>query len=119
MPPTNIKQIGKYPVLEIISRGGMGVVFKATDPSLHRPVAIKMIRAFEDNPDLLKRFYQEAQSTGNLHHPNIETVYDMGEHEGNPYIVMRWGVPNPDQGLEAHTPRLPADQTITVESPQA
>ena len=90
MPPTNIKQIGKYPVLEIISRGGMGVVFKATDPSLHRPVAIKMIRAFEDNPDLLKRFYQEAQSTGNLHHPNIVTVYDMGEHEGNPYIVMQF-----------------------------
>ena len=90
MPPTNITQIGKYSVLEIIGRGGMGVVFKATDPSLHRPVAIKMIRAFEDNPGLLKRFYQEAHSTGNLHHPNIVTVYDMGEHEGNPYIVMQF-----------------------------
>ena len=90
MPPTNITQIGKYSVLEIIGRGGMGVVFKATDPSLHRPVAIKMIRAFEDNPSLLKRFYQEAHSTGNLHHPNIVTVYDMGENEGNPYIVMQF-----------------------------
>ena len=69
MPPTNITQIGKYSVLEIIGRGGMGVVFKATDPSLHRPVAIKMIRAFEDNPGLLKRFYQEAHSTGNPSSP--------------------------------------------------
>jgi serine/threonine-protein kinase len=91
MPPTNVKKIGKYPVLEVIGRGGMGMVFKATDPSLHRPVAIKMIScAFAETTDLLKRFHHEAQFTGKLNHPNIVTVYDMGEHEGNPYIVMEF-----------------------------
>jgi eukaryotic-like serine/threonine-protein kinase len=91
MPPTNIKKIGKYDVLELIGRGGMGVVYKATDPSLDRLVAIKMIGgAFADDPDLLKRFYREAQSTASLRHPNIVTVYDMGEHNGYPYIVMEF-----------------------------
>ena len=45
---------------------------------------------FSDNPDLLKRFYREAQSTGNLQHPNIVTVYDLGDLEGNPYLVMEY-----------------------------
>jgi eukaryotic-like serine/threonine-protein kinase len=69
----------------------MGVVYKATDPHLNRLVAIKMMTgAFSDNPDLLKRFYREAQSTANLQHPNIVTVYDLGDLEGSPYLVMEY-----------------------------
>ena len=84
-------KIGKYDVIDVLGRGGMGVVYKATDPHLNRLVAIKMMTgAFSDNPDLLKRFYREAQSTANLQHPNIVTVYDLGDLEGNPYLVMEY-----------------------------
>lgn len=69
----------------------MGVVLKATDPVLGRLVAIKiMTDSFVDDPDLLKRFYREAQSTASLTHPNIVTVYDMGDQDGMPYLVMQF-----------------------------
>jgi eukaryotic-like serine/threonine-protein kinase len=91
MPAKRPTKIGKYNVIDVISRGGMGVVYKATDPFLDRIVAIKMMTgAYSDNPELLKRFFREAQSTGSLQHPNIVTVFELGDHEGNPYLVMEF-----------------------------
>jgi eukaryotic-like serine/threonine-protein kinase len=85
------EKIGKYDVIEVIGRGGMGVVYEATDPLLNRRVAIKMMTGgFADKPDLLKRFFREAQSTGSLQHPNIVTVFELGDHGGNPYLVMEF-----------------------------
>src|SRR5215469_13288091 len=84
-------KIGKYDVLGVIGRGGMGVVYQAKDPHLDRRVAIKMITgAFSENPDMLKRFFREAQSLGSLQHPNIVTVFDLGDFGGNPYMVMEF-----------------------------
>ena len=84
-------KIGKYDVIEVIGRGGMGVVYKATDPHLDRTVAIKMITSgFADNPAQLKRFFVEAKSLASLVHPNIVTVYDLGDFSGNPYLVMQY-----------------------------
>jgi tetratricopeptide (TPR) repeat protein len=85
-------KIGKYEVVGLLGRGGMGVVYKANDPFLGRSVAIKMMTTLDyvDNPDLLQRFFREAQSTGNLHHRNIVTVYELGDHEGSPYLVMEY-----------------------------
>ena len=84
-------KIGKYDVTRIIGRGGMGVVYQATDPFLDRRVAIKMITAtFAEDPDMLKRFFREAQSLGSLQHPNIVTVFDLGDYNGNPYLVMEY-----------------------------
>src|SRR5512140_3421003 len=84
-------QIGKYHVLETLGRGGMGVVVKAKDPSLGRIVAIKMMTAgFTGDPEFLKRFYREAQSTGMLHHANIVTVHELGDQNGVPYLVMEF-----------------------------
>jgi serine/threonine protein kinase len=86
-----VTKIGKYEVVEILGKGGMGVVYKAMDPRIGRLVAIKMMTGgFAENPDLLKRFYREAQSTGMLQHPNIVIVYDLGDQEGNPYLVMEF-----------------------------
>jgi serine/threonine-protein kinase len=86
-----ISKIGKYDVVEILGKGGMGVVYKATDSRIGRLVAIKMMTGgFADNPDLLKRFYREAQATGMLQHPNIVIIYDLGDQDGNPYIVMEY-----------------------------
>jgi serine/threonine-protein kinase len=81
----HLPKIGKYEVLDVIGRGGMGVVYKATDPHIGRFVAIKMITGGD-----LERFYVEAKSTGKLQCPNIVTVYDMGDQDGNPYLVMEY-----------------------------
>jgi len=81
----HLPKIGKYEVLDVIGRGGMGVVYKAIDPHIGRFVAIKMITGGD-----LERFYVEAKSTGKLQCPNIVTVYDMGDQDGNPYLVMEY-----------------------------
>jgi len=91
MAPSIPSKIGKYEVLGVIGRGGMGVVYKAVDRRLDREVAIKMMTGgFVDDPDLRKRFFREAQSLASLQHPNIVTVYDLGDYEGNPYLVMQY-----------------------------
>src|SRR5437868_8919558 len=91
MASNTVTKIGKYDVVEVLGKGGMGIVYKATDSRIGRMVAIKMMTGgFAENPDLLKRFYREAQSTGMLQHPNIVIVYDLGDQEGNPYLVMEY-----------------------------
>jgi serine/threonine protein kinase len=91
MPNSTPKQLGKYEVLELVGRGGMGVVYKAVDPEIGRLVGIKMMTsAVIDDPVLLKRFYREARSAGKLRHPNIVTVYDLGIQEAMPYLVMEF-----------------------------
>ena len=85
------QQIGKYTILQRIGRGGMGYVYRAHDPILKRDVAIKtMLRDVSEDPELRSRFMREAQSAGGLRHPNIVTIYDLGEEEGIPYIAMEF-----------------------------
>jgi len=81
--------IGRYQVESEIGSGGFGRVYKAFDPTVGRPVAIKVLTAL-DSPDMLARFQTEAIATGNLHHPNIVTIYDFGVDEGSPYIAMEY-----------------------------
>src|SRR5712692_11707921 len=82
-------KIGKYEVIERIGRGGMGMIFKAHDPVLDRPVALKVISSeIEVTDELRARFFREAQACAKLSHPNIVTVYDMGEDDGRLFIVM-------------------------------
>src|SRR6267143_22903 len=84
-----IEQIGKYRILERIGRGGMGSVFKAHDPVLDRLVALKVISAETEFTDELRaRFLREAQACAKLSHPNIVTIHDLGEVDGNVFIVM-------------------------------
>jgi hypothetical protein len=83
------EKIGKYRVLERIGRGGMGMIFKAHDPVLDRPVALKVISPdVEVTDELRARFFREAQACARLSHPNIITIYDMGEDDGRLFIVM-------------------------------
>ncbi len=88
----NPQKIGKYTVIERIGRGGMGYVYRATDPFLKRDVALKtMLKDVSEDPDLRTRFLREAQSAGGLRHPNIVTIYDLGEdEEGCPFIAMEF-----------------------------
>jgi Tol biopolymer transport system component len=80
--------IGPYRVVSKIGAGGMGEVYRAHDARLEREVAIKVLPAdFAADKDRLQRFEQEAKATSALNHPNILTVYDIGEHDGSPFIV--------------------------------
>jgi len=86
------KNIGKYEVQGVLGRGGMGVVYKAFDPAIHRQVAIKTITKSAMDPSELQyaiaRFRHEAQAVGRLTHPRIAAIFDYGEDEQIAYIVM-------------------------------
>jgi serine/threonine protein kinase len=82
-------RLGPYEILSPIGAGGMGEVYRARDERLKREVAIKVLPAsFSADPDRLRRFEHEAQAAGVLNHPNITVVYDIGSHEGAPYVVQ-------------------------------
>src|SRR5678809_16967 len=81
-------KLGRYEIRAKVGAGGMGEVYRARDEKLNRDVAIKVLpAALSENLDRLHRFEQEAQAAGSLNHPNILAVYDVGSHEGAPYVV--------------------------------
>lgn len=84
-----ITRIGKYQIEGELGRGGFGRVYRAYDPTVGRPVAIKVLTAPGD-ASLLSRFRNEAFAAGNLQHKNIVTVYDFGEYDGVPYLAMEY-----------------------------
>jgi len=81
----------RYKVLGELGRGGMGIVYKAQDTVLDRPVALKVLpEALRENAQALQNFLREAKSAAKLNHPNIVTVYDAGEQDGRYYIAMEY-----------------------------
>ncbi len=88
------KKIGRYEILEELGHGAMGTVYRAKDPAMDRVVALKtiisMVLASEQGGDFRERFYREARAAGALTHPGIVPVYDVGEHEGSPFLVMEF-----------------------------
>lgn len=85
LPPT----IGRYRVVGRLGKGAMAVVYRAYDDVMDRPVAIKVMMAdLQDDPEMSARFYREAHAAGQLMHRNIITIFDMGDDDGRPFIVM-------------------------------
>ena len=82
-----VENIGRFEIEAILGRGGMGTVYKAQDPLIHREVAVKTISGLGERADARRRFLREAQAASRLHHPNIVSVYEVGEDKGQPYIV--------------------------------
>ena len=87
-PGPAAEKIGKYEIIDVIGRGGMGTIFRARDPILQRSVALKVISNLEVTPELRARFFREAQACARITHPNIVIIHDMGEHNGRLFIVM-------------------------------
>ncbi len=83
------QRLGRYRVSSSLGLGGMAEVFQASDERLSREVAIKVVLpAYGSEPELLKRFLREARTVASLEHPNILPIYDFGERDGLPYLVM-------------------------------
>ena len=81
-------QLGHYEIVAFIGKGGMGEVYRARDLSLRREVAVKVLQSSEVDADSWSRFEREAHSASALNHPNICTVHDLGEADGQPFLVM-------------------------------
>ena len=80
--------IGRYEVERLLGSGGMGVVYLARDPAIPRKVAIKVLRT--DDEEYRRRFKLEVNAAGGLRHRHIITLFDSGEHEGSPFLVMEF-----------------------------
>ncbi len=85
------ENVGPYRILEQLGQGGMASVFKAYHAALDRYVAIKVLHpAFKEEPNFISRFEREAKVVARLEHPNIVPIYDYAEHNGQPYLVMKY-----------------------------
>lgn len=108
---TMARHIGRYEIIGEIGRGGMGVVYRGEDKLIGREVAIKTLT--EANSELRERFYVEARS-GILNHPNIVTIYELGEHDGNPFIAMEFLPGEPLEKILRERGRLPLLESLSV-----
>ena len=89
----SLDSLGRYEILEELGRGAMGVVYKARDPLIDRTVAIKTVdlESSSDRSEAFeRRLYREAKSAGQLNHPNIVTIHDVGRSGGSAYIAMEF-----------------------------
>ena len=80
-------RLGSYEILALLGAGGMGEVYRAHDSQLHRDVAVKVLANLSSDLDRLRRFEQEARAAAALNHPNILAVYQLGTHDGAPYLI--------------------------------
>ena len=108
-----MKKLGKFEIIQKVGQGAMGVVYKARDPMIDRVVALKTLTTgLASDANLLKRFYAEARSAGNLRHPNIVTIYELG-HEGDiPFIAMEFLNGESLDKLIDRLPDLPLSQKV-------
>src|SRR5438552_4047834 len=106
------RTVGHYRLLDQIGQGGMGQVWKAWDPRLNRPVAIKFLAPGRlADPDSRRRFVHEAQAASALNHPNIVTIYDLAADDDSDYIVMEFVAGKPLDSVMAAGP-LPVKEGV-------
>ena len=114
---SEIRKLGRYEIVSEIGKGAMGTVYRATDPSLSRTVAIKTINMSEDPAEMAEyeaRFYQEARAAGGLNHTNIVTVYDIGNSGNIAYMAMELLAGRELKDLMAGGKKLPVEQAVDI-----
>ena len=90
MPIAPGTKLGQYEVQDFIGQGAMGLVFRAYHVQLQRTGAVKVLQGISPDPDSTARFRHEAQAIAQMRHPNIVNVYDFGEHDGVPYMIIEY-----------------------------
>jgi serine/threonine-protein kinase len=108
------QNVGKYRILDRIGKGGMGTVYRALDETLHRDVAIKVLNAELNDPEVAKRFRAEAITVARLSHPGIATIYELFEHEGQWLMVMEYVRGETLEGLVSRMGPLSAQRTAEL-----
>ena len=113
LPPGS--RFAGYRIEDVAGRGGMGIVYRATDLSLDRPVALKFIAAeLVSDPDFRRRFTAESRSAASLDHPNVVPIYHAGEHNGALFLVMRFVEGDDLRSEIAESGPLQADRVVHV-----
>ena len=106
------ERIGKYDILRVLGKGGMGTVYLGRDADLDRSVAIKVLRNPLSDEELLQRFLREARAAANLRHENIITIYEVGQHDRQPFMAMEYvDGPSLGQVITARDP-LPLERRL-------
>ena len=90
MPIEPGSKLGQYEVQEFIGQGAMGTVYRAYHAQLARTGAVKVMQAISPDQDSISRFRHEAQAIARMRHPNILNVFDFGEYEGTPYMIVEY-----------------------------
>jgi serine/threonine protein kinase len=107
--------VGAYRVLSLLGRGGTAEVYKAFHPALKREVALKvLLQEVSHDVDWVRRFRQEAELLGRLDHPHILPIYDAGEHEGRPFLVMKYMVDTTTLRSQLHGHPWPLNRVVKV-----
>ncbi len=87
---TPLRKIGRYTILETLGSGGMGLVYRAHDPQLDRPIAIKLLNADWSTPEGAWRMHREARAMARLSHPNVVQIYEVGQHRERVFLAMEY-----------------------------
>lgn len=114
-PEDQPKKVGRYRILKRIGSGGMGTVFLAEDPQLHRTVALKvLVKSANTPPNLIRRFDAEAKTAAMLRHPNIVTVFDSGDADGYLFLALEY-IDGPDlEKVIRKKGRVPVERSIEI-----
>jgi serine/threonine-protein kinase len=114
-PAGGLTRIGRYDVVGELGRGGMGVVYRAIDRNLGREVAIKTLtKGIEGDSEMLARFYDEGRKTASFKHPNIVTIFELGDDRGIPYIVMELVDGRPLNEIIGSVTQLPLGDQLQI-----